>query len=264
MNKKGFASSTIIFGLLSVFLIAVSILLITVTNTSKVKNELNNNVVENIEYGSSTLNELEQKISELETKISSLEKNSSLDKIYPIGSIYMSTSISTTEGVTTALGGTWEVYSVGRMLIGAGTDSDGNTYVAGATSGSTSVTLSTKNLPAHTHTVTATGTVTSTFEGGTAEEAGAHKHTLEGVLKWPETITASSDKYSYNGWSANHVVYSDKLTTTKSAGSHTHTVTGTVTSTFTGDNVKTSSVGSGTAFSVQNPYTVVYMYKRVG
>ena len=49
-----------------------------------------------------------------------------------------------------------------------------------------------------------------------------------------------------------------------SAGAHTHTLTakGTVSSTFTGASATTSSVGSGSAINVQNPYTSVYMYKR--
>ena len=43
-----------------------------------------------------------------------------LNKIYPIGSIYISTSsdMDTAEKVTSVLGGTWEAYGKGRTLVG--------------------------------------------------------------------------------------------------------------------------------------------------
>ena len=45
---------------------------------------------------------------------------------------------------------------------------------------------------------------------------------------------------------------------------HSHTVTakGSVSSTFAGAASTTGSTGSGSAINIQNPYTVVYMYKR--
>ena len=73
MNKKGFATSTIVFALLSVFLISISILLVTITNTNRTKNALNEKVVSNIEYGNSSINDIEQRLEELEDKVASLE-----------------------------------------------------------------------------------------------------------------------------------------------------------------------------------------------
>ena len=45
--------------------------------------------------------------------------------------------------------------------------------------------------------------------------------------------------------------------------SFTGTLIGTVASTFTGTKKSTEATGSGTSFSVQNPYIVTYMYKRI-
>ena len=96
--------------------------------------------------------------------------------------------------------------------------------------------------------------------------------TFEKVM--PQT-TAALEKYLANG-----NTYPDfRYTGSGTAGGHTHTVSGwtggassnhthivtaagTVSSTFTGASATTSSVGSGSAINVQNPYTSVYMYKR--
>ena len=120
---------------------------------------------------------------------SKVTKAEALNATYPVGSIYVTTVYDTAAKVANALGGTWEAYGAGRTLVGA----NGTTYTLGSTGGSSSVTLAVGNLPSHTHSVTAKGTVSSTF---------------------------------------------------------------------TGTSVTSSATGSGTAFSVQNPYVVVYMWKR--
>ena len=93
MNKKGFATSTIIFSLLSVFLITISILLFTMSNTNSLNDSINNKVVQNIEYGeNSSINNIQNQLKELQDKYSELSQTltkTQLDKIYPVGSIYM-------------------------------------------------------------------------------------------------------------------------------------------------------------------------------
>lgn len=64
------------------------------------------------------------------------------DIIYPVGSIYHSTS-STSPAST--VGGTWSAIS-GRFLLGAN-----STYPAGKQDGATTVTLSLNQIPAHSH-----------------------------------------------------------------------------------------------------------------
>lgn len=70
-----------------------------------------------------------------------------LDLVYPIGSIYMSVN---NVSPSTLFGGTWESMGEGRTLIGAGTN-DGTTYTAGSTGGEKTHTLTTNEMPSHTH-----------------------------------------------------------------------------------------------------------------
>ena len=78
-----------------------------------------------------------------------------LDSIYPIGSIYTNATDSTNPG--TLLGfGTWVQFAAGRMMLGfgQGTDTRGDTVnfnSVGDTSGEYQHTLTTSEMPAHTH-----------------------------------------------------------------------------------------------------------------
>ena len=84
-----------------------------------------------------------------------------LNLIYPVGSIYMSTNNVSPQ---VFFGGTW-VQITDRFLIGAG-----NTYSAGSTGGSATHTLTTNELPSHSHVV---GTESGTITKDTAYIAGA-------------------------------------------------------------------------------------------
>jgi hypothetical protein len=67
-----------------------------------------------------------------------------LNKIYPVGSIYM--SVNSTSPAT-LFGGTWERIQ-DRFLLAAG-----NTYAAGTTGGEATHTLTVDEMPAHQHRV---------------------------------------------------------------------------------------------------------------
>lgn len=110
-------------------------------------------------------------------------KGSLLDLIYPIDSIYISVS-STDPG--TIFGGTWEAFATGKTLVGVdANDTDFN--VAGNAGGSKTVTLTTDQMPAHTHGLmrsqigghTYTGTVFDSVDGSyenvTATSAGGNE-----------------------------------------------------------------------------------------
>ena len=202
-----------------------------------------------------------------------------LDKIYPVGSIYITTTLSTTEQVKEALGGEWAVYGDGRTLLSSSGKSE-------QTGGANTVTLTTDNLPSHSHSFTPAGSVASTFKGtavtsgtqsanhthtfsGTTSSNGAHTHTM-GVAYdgdyaargggigsvWPSPVATTS--------SAGAHTHTFSGTTSANSANHTHSVTaaGTVTSTFTGTASNTGSTGGGKSFSVQDAYITVYMYKR--
>ena len=91
------------------------------------------------------------KYDELNKKI-----NSMLDKMYPVGSIYISTNITSASDVAAKFGGTWEAYGSGRTIIGAGTGTDSNnlsqTFKEGSTGGEYKHTLTVNEMPSHTHT----------------------------------------------------------------------------------------------------------------
>ena len=121
------------------------------------------------------------------------------DAIYPVGSIYMSMS-STNPSIL--FGGTWERIGVGRTLVSAGGDAnavlDENNYTGrgtntaettyfpvGETGGELSHTLTTTEMPAHTHNTSvpaSTSTKYGTNSGGKSPKAAstAYKSTSTG------------------------------------------------------------------------------------
>lgn len=86
-----------------------------------------------------------------------------LDKIYPVGSIFMSATLSTTSSVATALGGTWVAWGAGRVPVGVGVVEANNDDWCGHTSagdwtaypdkmgGETYHTLTVDEIPKHRH-----------------------------------------------------------------------------------------------------------------
>lgn len=124
MKNKGFASSLIIFSLLTLFLITLFMLMNTLSNTSSLNNNVKKNIINEMNYDESNSTSIENRLSALENKISTLE-----DKIYPVGSIYMSLTDETVESVTEKFGGTWEKME-DTFLIGASSN-----YQAGTTGG---------------------------------------------------------------------------------------------------------------------------------
>ena len=256
MNKKGFATSTIVFALLSVFLISISILLVTITNTNRTKNALNEKVVSNIEYGNSSINDIEQRLEELENTTNNL-----LDKIYPVGSVYISTTDDTIEKVQNRFGGTWEKYSEGRTIIGDGTTTDesGNAlvYNANQTGGNTTQILKTDNLPSHNHSIPSLNV---------SSWSGSHYHSNEQqYLRFygnGDVVNIGSDG-SLNGWdiapaTLNNAGSGRLLLAPWNTNSTSIVVSG---QTTTASN--TGTIGSNKSFSVQDPYIVTYIYKRV-
>lgn len=73
-----------------------------------------------------------------------------LDRIYPVGSIYMSATLSTTTQVANALGGTWVAFGAGRVPVGVDTtQTEFNTVLK--TGGEKTHTLTTNEMPSHSH-----------------------------------------------------------------------------------------------------------------
>ena len=190
-------------------------------------------------------------------------KKEIIDTIYPVGSIYISTTDSTVEAVVARFGGTWEKYSSGRTLVG----DDGTNYITNnstkGSGGSKTVTLSTTNLPNHTHT-----TPSTSLTNGLAAEGGAHYHTTRMFLDQSGFSYEIPAGYSYYLSASGTMKFNSSTSIlnanqwnigyTNNTGAHTHTVTGTIPSMTTNSCTNCTS----TPINVQDPYTVVYMYKR--
>lgn len=147
-----------------------------------------------------------------------------LDKIYPIGSIYMSVN-STNPG--TLLGGTWQQLK-DRFLLGAG-----STYSGGATGGSASVTLTTSQIPSHNH-------------SGSTGDAGWHNHGYESQKKrYVDPVMSGAGSVLAATGAQNYACYYY----TDGAGTHSHSVS-------------IGNTGGGGSHTNMPPYLVVYMWKR--
>jgi len=147
--------------------------------------------------------------------------------IYPIGSYYISDSVSTNPN--TLLGfGTWSAVQA-RVLIG----DDGGTFVHATTGGGQTHTLATGDLPSHNHAV---GTLANDSQGTHSHSVYRDFDAASGSARWSFHTSGGT------GGGAN---------TSSSDGSHTHTISG-----------STANTGSGNAVNHMNPWRAVYMWRR--
>lgn len=73
-----------------------------------------------------------------------------IDKIYPVGSIYMSATLSTAAAVGAALGGTWAAWGAGRVPVGVDT-SQAEFDTVEETGGEKTHILTAGEMPRHRH-----------------------------------------------------------------------------------------------------------------
>ena len=278
INNKGYASTIIMFSVLTLFLISMLMLVKTMNNSSSLNKKITEKVVDNIDYDSS--GSVQDRLSILENQLKNME-NSMLDKIYPVGSVYISTTYSTIEEVESTIGGEWEKYAQGRTIIGEGTDESGYIYQSGQKGGNKSVTLSSSNIPS----LSVTGTTNSTGSGysiqntctnRTTSTNGNHNHEfntggLAMVINANSWYSGYGDKtHGFAGTQSGWWSYNNRnVSGIKAAGNHTHTVAdcyannisgvGAHTHTFTG-NYTNNNVS---AISTESPYIVTYMYRRI-
>lgn len=89
-----------------------------------------------------------------------------INLIYPVGSIYMSVNAT---NPSTLFGGTW-IQLKDRFLLGSGTS-----YSNGSTGGATTVTLTTAQIPTHSHGTGASGYYFSTAKALSTDSVGRRK-----------------------------------------------------------------------------------------
>ena len=285
INNKGYASTIIMFSILTLFLISMLMLVKTMNNSSSLNKKITEKVVDNINYDASgtmqdRLTALENTVLNLQNQLSNTEKNI-ITKIYPVGSIYMSTEDDTIEKVQKRFGGTWEVYASGRTLVSAGTytDSKGNivTYKAGETGGNASASNIDIN---HTHTYDKTSSGTYNTVISHSHSTNDFKLTIYNLPMATIIFANVSQDYSsvnnaakwstglWNNYGAGYAAVPLYMTSnsygqsinignTNSTGSST----GSVSMQYSSSN--TSDMSSNSKIDAKDPYIVTYIYKRV-
>ena len=186
-------------------------------------------------------------------------KNELLKEMYPVGSIYISTSLSTVDQVKKALGGEWEAYGKGQTLVGVDTSQNEFNEVE-KDGGSKSFNNShTHTINPHTHT---TGDHILTIA-----EMPSHNHQLGfwifngvdnsggyfhyGIRAEKTGISVLSNSYN----SDINVEIPWGIVNTGGGQAHNHGDTGATALT-------TNESGNKNQTLLQ-PYITVYMYKRV-
>lgn len=157
-----------------------------------------------------------------------------IDKIYPVGSIYMSVN-STNPG--TLFGGTWVRWGNGRALVSVN-ESETEFNSVEKVGGEKTHVITTAEMPSHTHSVKAQ-TVTTSTNG---------KHTHSGHSNQDIASGTSSKNRIVKG--GDNTVSGFLLEN----GDHSHTVT--IPASTTG------STGSGVGHNNLPPYITCYMWKR--
>ena len=172
--------------------------------------------------------------SDIESIVSQAVSNALLTA-HPIGSIEVNVS-GTNPG--TYLGGTWEAFGSGRTLVGINSnDSDFDTVEE--TGGEKTHTLTTNEIPAHTHgSKSLVGTWANWGEGSGQVSRTANGYKVTGI------VSAVGDNNQY-GWGTATGRDSDN-TSLKIDATHEH-----------------NSVGGSQAHNNLQPYITVYFWKRV-
>lgn len=174
-----------------------------------------------------------------------------LSLVYPVGSIY--TSVNNTNPGS-FLGGTWVSFGAGRTLIGVNS-SDDDFSAAQKTGGAKQVTLSTDQMPSHTHTgSTDSGDGNHNHNAQTAEASlegtfTAFRGTTGGIVS---RVGESSDNVGGTGTTRENL----KITADhqhqiniSNSGAHIHDFT-------------TESAGGSEPIDILPPYITVYFWRR--
>ena len=184
-----------------------------------------------------------------------------VDLIYPIGSVYETKDSNFDPG--SYWGGTWARIK-GKVLVGVD-ESDTDFATVGQTGGSKSVTLTTAQMPSHTHTFTGSAATSGTqsanhTHSGTTGGAGGHSHNIA----YDKDGGSGTNRYTVHSGGVDGS--QDATTTTDSVANHTHTFT-------TGNNSanhthsvtakgSNSNTGGGGAHTNLQPYCTVYIWER--
>lgn len=186
--------------------------------------------------------EIKQSIDKINTEIQEI-----WNKIYPIGSIYISVNSTSP---STLFGGTWERWGKGRFPLSLDENDQSDQYTKpNVTGGKDYLDITSDMLPAHTHSFSATTnsagshthsiSITTSNSGahshtysGTTSSSGSHSHMSDGNTSHkPMQLSGFNNGFSKDGDTAafyytRKSVQNDTEVYTNSAGAHTHTYSG--------------------------------------
>ena len=216
-----------------------------------------------------TKNEFDAWFRMVDTKLKWLydQMQATASKLYPVGSVYISFNSA---DPSTLFGGTWTRLKDTFLLA------SGDTYAANTTGGSATKTIAVNNMPAHNHSVNASGNHSHT---ATTSTAGNHTHTRGSmnITGWFDGEDAeyasggafymsnrpSTNNQRYQGGENNTQVNFDASRSwsgaTSTNGNHTHTLTTTTSGSHTHT---TNNTGGGLPLNIMPPYQTVYMWRR--
>lgn len=172
--------------------------------------------------------------------------NEVFERMYPVGSIYMSTSST---NPSQYFGGTWVSWGAGRVPVGVSSDSEFNSVEK--TGGAKSVTLSINQIPSHAHSYNKSNSTTGNHTL-TVNEIPSHHHGVA-IDSYVNTDFQTDDP------GGGHVGIPPKgvnYNTTDTGGGQGHNHSISTSSTNTG------GAGSGQSHSNLQPYITCYMFKR--
>ena len=175
------------------------------------------------------------------------------NRLYPVGTVYQT---FTNGNPSSLLGfGTWSLIDSAVVLVSAGTN-----YPAKSTGGSYTQSLTVNNIPPHSHTVSLNDTGSHAHTRGALNFTGAFTgrwlgHNSGGT--WTDafkstTAATGSEGATHEDGTAVRVNFEAGLAWSGAlswSGDHSHTVT-------------LNSTGSGSAFSIMQPYVIAYMWRR--
>lgn len=181
--------------------------------------------------------------------------NNFIDQQMPVGGIIMwSGSVSNIpDGWTLCNGQNGTPDLRDRFILGAGAAKQ-----PGDTGGSETATLSTLNLPAHSHSVTGTAASAGDHTHGNTfaiEPVAAHTHEVNAVPSDSSVVYEQGPNYGWRAYGAREG--GGDNAEAESAGAHTHTLRGSVSPGGSHSHTVSgtaASAGSGAAFSILPPY----------
>jgi microcystin-dependent protein len=192
-----------------------------------------------------------QNANDMISKLNETYKKLNFSTIYPVGSIYMSTSNA---NPGTLFGGTWIRWGEGRVVVGV-SDSEEEFKDVEKIGGEKQHILSTSELPQHTHYLS---NHTHRFSGTTVETSISGK--IEGIVSKATDYLKTSGVFNRSGTATNPASATTKegYDTITVDATHSHEFSGMT----DGNTGYTGSVGNGQAHNNIQPYITCYMWKR--